>query len=132
MGEDGYVEVCAQAVPAHIGHLSAYPNGDPYGSFLPPPCAAQDPDECGIHRAVVFVAEGITKKGTARSHQEYENPLLVLTGEEYAAIRFEDLFERIGAALRERLGLSRTVAIFHRPDGKRMRFTEADLAPEGE
>jgi hypothetical protein len=39
-------------------------------------------------------------KGTARSHQEYVRPLLVLTGREYADIRFDDLHGRLCDALR--------------------------------
>ena len=50
-------------------------------------------------RAVVFVTEE-TKKGTARSPQEYENPLLVLSGQEYASISFVELHTRICDALR--------------------------------
>ena len=50
-------------------------------------------------RAVVFVTE-FSRKGTDRSPQEYPSPLLVLTGEEYARISFEDLYQRLCAALR--------------------------------
>ncbi|GEM_PF-2150835 len=102
--EADYIEVCAQSVPAHIGHPSVYPNGDPYGEFLPPPVEGDLDDPGTPSRAVVFCAEGITTKETPRSHQEYANPLLVLTGEEYASIRFDDLFERISAALRDASG----------------------------
>ncbi|MEE8583651.1 MAG: hypothetical protein V3T83_02245, partial [Acidobacteriota bacterium] len=40
------------------------------------------------------------EKGTERSGQEYRNPLLVLTGKEYAAISFVELHDRICDALR--------------------------------
>lgn len=50
-------------------------------------------------RAVVFVTEDTTKS-TARSAQEYQEPLLVLTGEEYANITFEHLYTKICQALR--------------------------------
>ena len=50
-------------------------------------------------RAVVFVTEE-TRKGTTRSPQEYANPLLVLSGQEYASISFVELHTRICDALR--------------------------------
>ncbi len=50
-------------------------------------------------RAVVFKTQ-FTKKGTERSGQEYQSPLLVLTGEEYDKITFADLRERICSVLR--------------------------------
>jgi hypothetical protein len=48
---------------------------------------------------VVFITE-LTQKGTERSDQEYQSPLLILTGEEYDKITFADLYERICDALR--------------------------------
>lgn len=45
-------------------------------------------------RAIVFVTER-TAKGTPRSPQEYVDPLLVLTGEVYAGMTFETLYERV-------------------------------------
>jgi hypothetical protein len=50
-------------------------------------------------RAVVFITE-LTPKGTERSGQEYQSPLLILTGGEYDKITFADLYERICSALR--------------------------------
>jgi hypothetical protein len=50
-------------------------------------------------RAVVFVTED-TPKGTDRSPQEYVQPLLVLTGEAYANMSFENLYTHICKALR--------------------------------
>jgi len=50
-------------------------------------------------RAVVFVTEG-TPKGTARSPQEYVDPILVLAGQEYTVMTFDDLYTRICDALR--------------------------------
>jgi hypothetical protein len=50
-------------------------------------------------RAVVFVTEE-TDKATARSPQEYANPLLVLSGQEYASISFVELHTRTCDALR--------------------------------
>jgi hypothetical protein len=48
---------------------------------------------------VVFITE-LTPKGTDRSGQEYQSPLLILTGEEYDKITFADLYERICFVLR--------------------------------
>ena len=39
-------------------------------------------------------------KGSVRNGQEYVGPLLVLTGEEYARITFEELHRRLCDALR--------------------------------
>jgi hypothetical protein len=50
-------------------------------------------------RAVVFVVS-TSKKGTVRSGQEYESPLLVLAGTEYAAMPFQVLHDRLCTALR--------------------------------
>jgi hypothetical protein len=47
----------------------------------------------------VFVT-GHIKKGTARAAQEYESPLLVLTGTEYARMSFRELHDRLCDALR--------------------------------
>jgi hypothetical protein len=54
-----------------------------------------------FHRAVVIVTEH-SIKGTERSGQEYLylSPLLVLTGQEYARMSFDELHERICDALR--------------------------------
>ena len=97
-----WIEVIAQGVPAHIGSPTpgcGYEQSDPYAEFLPP---ALETDENGQHeymRAVVIVAEG-TPKGTERSPQEYARSLLMLTGEEYAGMPFDALYERICGALR--------------------------------
>ena len=50
-------------------------------------------------RAVVFVIR-TTKKGTSRSGQEYESPLLVLTGAEYTAMPSQVLHDRLCTTLR--------------------------------
>ena len=50
-------------------------------------------------RAVVIITEE-TKRGTARFGQEYVNPLLVLSGRDYASISFVNLHDRICDALR--------------------------------
>ena len=97
-----WVEVVAQGVPSHIGTPTpgfGYEDGDPYGKFLPPPVEVDAEGDSEFMRAVVFVIRG-TEKGTVYSGQEYVNPLLVLSGRDYAAISFVDLHERICAALR--------------------------------
>jgi hypothetical protein len=96
-----WIEVTAQGVPAHIGSPSEeYGQGDdPYSDFLPPPLEVDEHGEHPYMRAVVFKTEG-TKKGTARSHQEYVDPLFTISGEEYANATFDALHDRICDALR--------------------------------
>jgi hypothetical protein len=75
-----WIRVTAQGVPAHIGTPTrglGYEDGDPYGEFLPPALEVNAEGDSEFMRAVVFVTEE-TQKGTTRSPQEYENPLLVL------------------------------------------------------
>jgi hypothetical protein len=126
-----WVEVIAQGVPAHIGSPTpgcGYEDGDPYAEFLPP---ALHTDENGEHeylRAVVFVKAG-TPKGTARSGQEYSSTLLVCTGEEYAAMTFQTLYERICEALRG--GRPRLVAQVLTPDGRLELIHEEESLSEG-
>jgi hypothetical protein len=97
-----WVDVLAQGVPAHIGTPSpgyGYESGDPYHAFLPPACRIGiDASEDGL-RAVIFVVSD-AKKGTVRSAQEYESPLLVLSGSEYRTIPFHDLHDRLCGVLR--------------------------------
>jgi len=73
----------------------------PRADFLPPPVEIDADGDSEFMRAVVFVSEE-TKKGTSRAGQEYQEPLLVLTGREYAAIKFDELHTRICDALRGR------------------------------
>lgn len=97
-----WVDVWAQGVPAHIGTPTTgygYESGDPYEAFLPPALRIESGTSEDDLRAVVFVAS-TTKKGTTRSGQEYELPLLVLTGTEYVAIPFQVLHDRLCTALR--------------------------------
>jgi hypothetical protein len=97
-----WVDVIAQGVPAHIGTPTpgyGYEDGDPFDAFLPPACPiGVDASEDDL-RAVVFVT-GDTTKGTARAGQEYESPLLVLSGSAYATIPFQELHDRLCDALR--------------------------------
>jgi hypothetical protein len=87
-----WVTVAAQGVPAHVGADGA---ADPYESFLP----ALSASVAGGLRAVVFIVPG-TAKGTSRSAQEYEAPLLVISGAEYASSSFAVLHARLCDALR--------------------------------
>ena len=97
-----WVDVLAQGVPAHVGTPTpgyGYESGDPFEAFLPPAIRIEGGAAEDDLRAVVFVVS-TSKKGTARSGQEYESPLLVLTGAEYAALPFQVLHDRLCAALR--------------------------------
>jgi hypothetical protein len=97
-----WIEVRAQAVPAHVGSPTpgcSYEEGDPYAAFLPPALATDADGNAPFHRAVVIVTEH-SIKGTERSGQEYVSPLLLLTGEQYAPLTFPELHERICDALR--------------------------------
>ncbi len=120
-----WVKVTAQAVPPHIGSPTpgcGYEEGDPYGDFLPPPVETDEHGEAEYHRAVVFVTEE-TKKGTARNGQEYVNPLLMLTGEEYAKMPFQTLLDRLEEAVRSG---PRVVAEFLDSDGESHVFTDGE------
>ncbi len=97
-----WVDVLAQGVPAFIGTPTrgyGYESGDPFESFLPPSLRIGEGVSEDDLRAVVFVVS-TARKGTSRSSQEYESPLLVLTGPEYAATTFQSLHDRLCAALR--------------------------------
>jgi hypothetical protein len=96
--DEEWVKVYAQAVPPHIGHPSEYPEGDPYADFLPPVVQDYDPtnlDEVPVNRAVVIVQEGRDHKDI----QRYTDPLLVMSGEEYRRIPFQELLDRIHKAM---------------------------------
>jgi hypothetical protein len=95
-----WLTVTAQGVPAHIGSSTqGGGDGNPFAAFLPPPVRTDEAGEAEYLRAVVFVTER-TLKGTGRSAQEYVKPLLVLTGQAYADMKFEALHARICSALR--------------------------------
>ena len=92
----------AQGVPAHVGTPTpgyGYESGDPYASFLPPALRVGTDATEDDFRAVVFVVS-LASKGTSRSGQEYESPLVVLSGTEYAAASFQVVYDRLCAALR--------------------------------
>jgi len=93
-----WVEVIGQGVPSHIGMPTpgyGYESVDPYASFLPPAVNVSAVDDGLVLRAMVIV-----KRGTKEVCQEYDNPLLVLSGTEYGAIPFVELHKRICDALR--------------------------------
>ena len=97
-----WVHAMAQGVPAHVGTPTpgyGYESGDPFAAFLPPALQIDENASEDALRAVVFVLS-TTKKGTSRSGQEYESPLLLLTGAEYAATSFQVLHDRLCDALR--------------------------------
>jgi hypothetical protein len=123
-----WMDVLAQGVPAHIGTPTpgyGYESGDPYEPFLPPAVRIERGASEDDLRAVVFVVS-TSKKGTTRSGQEYESPLLVLTGAEYAAMPFQVLHDRLCTELRgtkpqmvlEELGRDSTTALVFE-DGSR-------------
>lgn len=95
--DDVWVEVFAQAVRAFIGYSSDYPNGDPYADFLPPLTQKYDPsmDSGQIYRAVVIVQAGRDQKDV----QRYTDPLMVMSGDEYLRMSFQELLDRIEAAV---------------------------------
>jgi hypothetical protein len=97
-----WIEVYAQGVPGHIGSPNepGYEDGDPFADFLPEPIDHQGDEDARL-RAVVIVTAG-TRKGTPRSGQEFVDPLLVLTGDEYSRMTFAELHRRICEALRSR------------------------------
>ena len=118
-----WVEVTAQAVPPHIGSPTpgcGCEDGDPYSDFLPPALETDESGEAAYDRAVVFVTDE-TRKSTARNGQEYVDPLLVLTGEEYARMPFQVLLDRLQEAVRSG---PRVVGEFLAPDGTTRTFTE--------
>ena len=121
-----WAEVIGQGVPGHIGTPSlgyGYESGDPYARFLPPAIPMPEEDPGAALRAMVIVREGTEKVG-----QEYIRPLLVLSGKEYAATPFPELYERICSALRG--GRPRSVAEFHGPDGSVRLMFEDGSVPE--
>jgi len=124
-----WIEVTAQGVPPHIGSPSpgaGYEENDPFEPFLPPPVKVDSEGDAPHLRAVVFITE-FTSKGTERSGQEYQNPLLTLTGKEYSQITFAELHGRICDILRG--NRAPIIAEIQNPDGSakiiRHRLTES-------
>lgn len=106
-GDQAMIEIFIQAVPPHIDYTG------PEWEFLPPPV---DPNGETM-RAVLFVEKG-TPKGTDRCGQEYDKPLLTLTGDEYDRIGFAEVLKRLEEALDHKYG-PRPGMIFYGPDGKK-------------
>jgi hypothetical protein len=97
-----WIEVIGQGVPPHVGSPTpglGYENADPYAEFLPPAVLTNEDGEAEYMRAVIVVTEN-TRKGTSRNGQEYVDPLLTLSGQDYANMPFADLHQRICDALR--------------------------------
>jgi len=120
--DDEWALVYAQAVPAHIGHPSQYPNGDPYADFLPPVVHDYDPtrDECCRYRAVLIITEGLAEK----IGQRYTNPLLMLTGEDYEKMSFQELIRRIEDAMPWN---HEVFAMIIGPHGEKKLLTRSDM-----
>jgi hypothetical protein len=113
-----WITVIAQGIPPHTGSPTpggCSEDGEPCSAFLPPPVHPNEDGEYESLRAVVFVTED-TPKGTARSPQGAGQPLLVLTGEAYAGMRFDDLYTQICNALRG--DKPRVVAEYLAPGGR--------------
>jgi hypothetical protein len=126
-----WIEVIGQGVPAHIGTPSpeyGYETGDPYAAFLPPAIPVPVDYDGTSLRAMVVVRDETSKRG-----QEYIEPLLVLSGTDYARIPFPVLHERICDALRG--DHPRVIGQFGRSDGSvRVMFEDSstqDFSPSG-
>lgn len=92
-----FVEVFAQFVPAHIGQPSEGYETDPYADFLPPIVPNYDPCNYeGSDRAIVVVQRGRHGKGGPGFHpQQYEDPVLVMSCEEYDKMPFAQFLDLI-------------------------------------
>jgi hypothetical protein len=98
-----WVEVWAQAVPEHVGRPTGgrdHQRGDPFAGFLPGDGWEDESDSQARFRAVVFVTAGTPKGADGLHPEEYQNPLLVLSGVEYRSVPFAGLHERLCNALR--------------------------------
>ena len=93
------VRVWGQSVPGHIGHPDEDYEEDYCREFLPPLIEGHDPD---TPRAMVIVSE-LSNKGTDRSNQEYEDPILVCRWEEYEAMGFDEVIQLIHTEVRKQI-----------------------------
>jgi hypothetical protein len=126
-GENNYHLLRVQGVPAHIQHTG------PGWDWLPPPIAdGSDTESDGPARlrAVVIVEEG-TSKGTTRCGQEYVDPLLVLSGDDWERASFADVMSRVELELARRYGDSPSIIVFS-PSGKMTKIFKDDgpVSPE--
>jgi hypothetical protein len=94
----GWVEVFATSVPSHIGYSDPtdpdgdqYPDGDPYGDFLPPPCTEEEYEEGEIPRAIVFVRADKRKK----EGQQYVDAIATIPGRDYEKMTFVEVMQLI-------------------------------------
>lgn len=92
-----WVQVFGMSVPSHIGYPDEYPEGDPYGEFLPPPVTPEEYEE-DVPRAIVVIEKGRHKK----IGQRYEEPLFTVTGREWEKMTFGEVLARIQQAVNER------------------------------
>jgi hypothetical protein len=101
---DKWHEVYAQAVPGWINYIGKE------WEWLPPelypsntPSSVMENSENFIRFRAVYICDDLTTKGTERNGQEYVNPLLVLTGEEYEKILWKDLLDKINEKIQTRI-----------------------------
>lgn len=100
-------EVWAQGVPSWIRY-----SGPGWDEWLPPPIEPRD-DNAGYSRMrAVFLCDRFTTKATERCGQEYVNPLLVMTGDEYTSMRWVDLLEKIQDAIKQRRGPLLSISVY--------------------
>lgn len=98
-----WIRATAQGVPWHIGTPTSghgYETATPTRIFYRRRWRLTRTARATLC-ALWFVTEE-TKKGTSHAGQEYQDPLLVLTGREYADSRFDELHTRIWDALKGR------------------------------
>jgi hypothetical protein len=76
-----WVEVTAQAVPAHVGTPTAgfgYGNGDPFSDFLPTSVEVDADGDAPHYRAVVLVTPQ-TRKGTHKNKEKWTPSVHAIT-----------------------------------------------------
>ena len=85
------VEIHVQAVPAWVYFVA---------DWLPPPRPGIPESKGYLHpRAAVFVIAGSPKGGEGFDGQQYHQPLLVMSGEEYERATFRDLMALLADAV---------------------------------
>lgn len=100
-----YHEMCpvyCQGVPPHIDYTG------PEWDWLPPPVANPELDSAGDYkqsykyRAIFFVGP-FTKKGTERNGQEFVDPLLVLSHDEFMTKPFGEIIGEVATKLEKQM-----------------------------
>lgn len=102
---DKVVWVTGQYVPGHIGTPTpghGYEDGDPYGSFLPPPVEFNGESEFDNARAIVIIDDYTEKGLPGYNGQQYVNPLFTFSGAEYRSLSFGELMYMITEKLDDR------------------------------